>query len=83
MTGFVKKLVAIKNFGFIASSEDRKEYFFHREDFIGHWDDLVNDIENELRIEVRFEAVDSPKGLRAANVTRLDFPNQAVHETNE
>lgn len=77
MTGTVKHLIASKGFGFIRDAKG-VEYFFHREDFQGHWDDLVVDIDNnQMTVEVEFEPRETPKGARAANVMRLDFPNQA------
>lgn len=74
MKGIVKNVVANRNFGFIRCSGN--EYFFHREDFSGHWDDLVEDINKKERVEVEFEEKQSPKGPRAHNVRRLDWPNQ-------
>jgi len=81
MKGFVKRIIGQKGFGFIESN--RKEYFFHKQEFNGHWDDLVDDheglsAEKKARtepIEVEFEAVTTSKGLRATNVRRIDFPN--------
>jgi cold shock CspA family protein len=77
-TGVVKKLLELKNFGFINS--EGKDYFFHREDFLGHWDDLVSDYRSGIEIKVQFLREDSAKGLRARNVSRLDFPNQGELE---
>lgn len=71
MNGTVKKFVADKQFGFIRGT-DGKEYFFHKQDFSGFWDDLVTDMEAELTIPVRFESVPSQKGPRAGNVVRTD-----------
>ena len=72
-TGIVKGIVTNRNFGFLKSGNI--EYFFHRDDFNGHWDDLLNDI-IERDIHVNFEVVaDSPKGPRAKNVKRTDYPN--------
>lgn len=79
MTGNVVKLLDEKLFGFIQS--DGQEYFFHKMDFLGHWGDLVTDFKSggEL-IKVQFNGRDTAKGLRASNVNRKDFPNQAVSE---
>jgi cold shock CspA family protein len=74
MEGTIKTLIPNKGYGFIRSGQD--EYFFHRQDFNGHWDDLAADINAKERVEVEFEIVDSKKGPRASNVRRLDFPNQ-------
>lgn len=71
MTGIVKNILANKNFGFIRDSAG-VEYFFHREDFLGDWDDLTNRINNgKQRIVVRFEESNTPKGARASNVTMV------------
>lgn len=78
MNGFVNQVVEHKNFGFIKANG--KNYFFHRDDFIGHWGDLEEDY-NKLGgglIKVEFVEVESAKGPRAADVRRLDHPNQAV-----
>ena len=65
--GFVKS-ISPKSFGFIRS--DNKEYFFHRQDFNGDWNELTELFANsKQRVEVSFEVVaNSPKGPRAANV---------------
>lgn len=76
MIGIVKTLMPRRLFGFI-KAEDGKEYFFHRDDFKGFWDDLVAD-DSDKDVEVTFDIVESTKGLRAGNVSRTDFPNQAV-----
>lgn len=77
MKGIVKNIVQGKSFGFISVDTTRTELFFHREDFNGHWDDLVADHANgKHKIPVEFEQVNSPKGPRASNVKRIDFPNQ-------
>jgi cold shock CspA family protein len=80
MNGVIKRLVANRQFGFIRNNMTGTEYFFHKDDFNGHWNDLVNDAdEKSVEIPVNFDPIkDSPKGPRAANVRRLDYPNQAV-----
>jgi cold shock CspA family protein len=82
MKGIIKKLVPEKGYGFISigGSNHRDEYFFHQDDFIGHWNDLVEDYHIMEKIEVEFLGGSTPKGLRASNVTRLDYPNQAAVE---
>lgn len=75
MLGTIKNIVVKRAFGFIKS--DRQEYFFHRDDFNGHWDDLVNDWNNKDVVPVEFEVKQSDKGPRASNVRRTDHPNQA------
>jgi cold shock CspA family protein len=76
LTGNLKSLKPAKQFGFVR--HDKDEYFFHKEDFQGHWNDLCDDFESGKRIELYFEADRTPKGLRARNVSRTDHPNQAV-----
>jgi cold shock protein len=60
-TGKIKKLVKDKWFGFI-KVDSGHEYFFHKSDFMGVWDDL-----NEGD-EVQFVSKQTPKGPRASNV---------------
>lgn len=78
MRGLVKNLIPGKFYGFILEPITKNEYFFHREDFNGFWDDLMLDVGKDRlpKIEVTFDIVDSPKGPRANNVKRLDYPNQ-------
>jgi cold shock CspA family protein len=76
MKGNVVKVVGDKRFGFIRS-QNQGEYFFHKDDFSGHWDDLVVDMRTEKEIPVTFDPGESTKGLRAANVRRLDWPNES------
>ncbi len=80
MNGTIKNIVVKRAFGFIINPTTRTEYFFHRDDFNGHWDDLVNDheAEKDSHIPVEFEVVPSPKGPRASKVRRADYPNQAA-----
>jgi len=75
MKGTVRNLVSKRQFAFI-HGEDNVDYFFHRDDFNGHWSDLENDITTSA-IPVEFDiAAPTAKGPRAANVRRIDFPNQ-------
>lgn len=76
MIGTVKNIVVKRAFGFIKSNG--QEYFFHKDDFNGHWDDLVDDWNNKEEVSVEFEVTPSSKGPRASKVRRTDFPNQAV-----
>lgn len=70
MEGTVSRLVAERKFGFILSGKD--EFFFHRDDFNGHFDDLVEDVMKGIKIHVDFIPSKTSKGLRAAEVTRVD-----------
>jgi cold shock CspA family protein len=67
MTGTVKT-VTDKNYGFIIG-DDGKEYFFHRADFNGHWEDLYSDHRNNKKARVEFDVAQSTKGHRASNVS--------------
>ena len=71
MTGTVSRVIADKGFGFI-TGEDGQDYFFHRSDLGGFFDDLAADIGKGRKIKVQFESVPSPKGARASNVVRDD-----------
>ena len=72
MTGYVKSVKT--TYGFIKSGPN--EYFFHRDSFNGHWNDLVEDMSLEgQHIQVEFTPEESPKGLRASEVRRVQFPN--------
>lgn len=73
MRGEVISIVPKRGFGFIRA-EDLKDYFFHRDDFTGFWQDLQEDVVKG-HVSVVFEVVQNPKGLRAANVKREDWPN--------
>ena len=65
-----------KGFGFIRG-KDNKDYFFHKDDFNGHWGDLEADLEAKMNILVEFTPQSGKKGPRAGNVTRTDWPNEA------
>jgi len=84
LTGYIRNLVAPKKFAFITCDTDSTDYFFHKDDFNGHWIDLETDyLLNERegkKIRVQFEAGEPRKGPRAKNVSRLDFPNQSESE---
>ena len=84
MTGFVSSIPEGKYFGFISiegMGKKGKEIFFHQSDFKGHWSDLVEDFrDGRIKIDVEFDVVDTPKGPRASNVRRLDYPNQYPKE---
>jgi cold shock CspA family protein len=71
MKGKVIKLVLERRFGFI-EGEDGKEYFFHKDDLNGFFEDLAEDMMKGRKVDVTFTIVPSPKGPRAAEVTRVD-----------
>jgi cold shock CspA family protein len=70
MEGTLKTLNREKRYGFIKS--DKADYFFHRDDFDGHWEDLADDYDAEQQIKLEFEPTRTSKGLRAEEVRRLD-----------
>lgn len=80
MRGVVRMLNGEKRFGFIQT--DVGDFFFHASAFNGHWDDLEADFRSHKKIEVEFDRDNGPKGPRASNVSRLDWPNQAAREYN-
>jgi len=67
MTGKVARILTDKKFGFI-KGEDRKEYFFHKQDYLGDFDDLAIDLETGRNLTVTFDSVPSTKGPRAGRV---------------
>jgi len=71
MTGIVAKVMSEKGFGFIRGN-DKIDYFFHRSEFEGFFDDLVTDTNAGQKVEVSFDPVPSAKGARAGAVKRLD-----------
>lgn len=77
MIGLVRTVKNQKGYGFIVDG-DGIDHFFHRSEFKGHWNDLCDDFDNNVKIAVMFEA-DTPgeRGPRAKNVRRTDHPNQA------
>lgn len=77
MIGTVIRLIHAKNFGFIRT-RDGDEYFFHRDDFNGHWHDLTLDhAGGKVEVDVSFEKSHrTAKGLRAENVMRTNHPNE-------
>ncbi len=59
MTGKVKRIVETRGFGFISVPGDKNEYFFHRDDFNGHWDDMISDLKTS-EVPVEFDAMPVP-----------------------
>jgi cold shock CspA family protein len=70
MEGTIVRMFSDKKFGFL-QDEHGKDYFFHSSDVNGFFDDLVEDLQKGQKIHVTFDVVASPKGARAANVTRV------------
>lgn len=66
--GRVKWFSVEKGFGFIAPTDGSKDVFVHRNNVQGlGWDEGLRDGE-----EVEYEVEQTPKGLSAKNVERLD-----------
>lgn len=87
MKGTIVRLNEARQFGFIKAENQGRyingDYFFHRDDFVGHWNDMVADYHSrgkEDPIRVEFTETKTEKGFRALNVTRLDYPNQSSVE---
>ena len=72
--GRVVRLPEGKQFGFV-QNPDGQDVFFHRDDFNGHWNDLLKDFRKGIIINVSFDENRAAKGLRATEVRRLDHPN--------
>jgi cold shock CspA family protein len=62
MTGKIARVIPDKGFGFI-KGEDGKEYFFHRSEINGFWEEFITDAKVEFDNDEN-----SVKGPRAANV---------------
>lgn len=76
MQGWIKSLQSQKGYGFIQVEDSKEEYFFHRDDFTGHWTDMVGDYTlGGSKIYVDFEAKKTPKGWRAEKVRRTGWPD--------
>ncbi len=76
LTGRVVRIPEGKNFGFIKGDADT-EYFFHREDFSGHWFDMVKDVAGGHTVKVTFITQESAKGPRAGDIRREGHPNES------
>jgi cold shock CspA family protein len=70
MNGVISNMIPTKKFGFI-SGDNGQEYFFHYSEVLVDWDLLLNYFTKNGggKVKVTFEAVKTPKGPRARNVT--------------
>lgn len=75
MSGTVRTLNGMKKYGFITTKANG-DFFFHKEDFLGYWDDLENDFNASKVINVEFKMGETEKGPRAREVRRTEFPNE-------
>lgn len=73
--GIVRTINGMKKYGFI-SSHQYGEFFFHKQDFQGFWDDLENDFNKGQEIKVEFTIGKTEKGPRALEVKRTKFLNE-------
>lgn len=75
MTGIVTKIIREKQFGFIKSSQNGKDYFFHKDDCLNDlWEQLILNFFGESggTSNVEFDDDRTDKGLRARNVRKLE-----------
>ena len=78
MIGTIKTMPPKKGFCFVVAPNG-KEYFLHRSEFHGFWDDLELDFNNtDDSIEIQFDEAESPRGPRAANAKRNAWPNEGT-----
>lgn len=68
--GKIRSLIYGRQYGFISSGGH--EYFFHKDDYDGDWDQLIEDHNKEgSHVQVEFEPTTTTKGFRASDVTRV------------
>ena len=75
----VKKIIPQRNYGFLVNDATGEEIFLHRDDFSGFWDDLEKDANDKTPKVIHIECdinANNPKGPRAENASRKDWPNQ-------
>lgn len=68
VNGKIVRVVMDRNFGFVRIDNQRGDYFFHRDDFKGEWEALVN---HPKELAVTCVVVESPKGPRVGDVTPI------------
>lgn len=74
--GIIRKIETKKGFGFI-TVKGLSDHFFHADDFLGFWNDLIKDYNDGIDIPVEFTSARTDKGMRAKNVRRTDHPNES------
>lgn len=74
MNGTVSNVLPAKLYGFI-SGRDGLEYFFHKEEFVSNWQELVAGfaISGANIIQVSFDPMRTQKGPRAKNVSVIEL----------
>jgi hypothetical protein len=66
--GQVARIIIEKRFGFIRVG--RNEYFFHRDDCLGSWLDIIQKYMAKQEVNVNCEIQeDNPKGPRVIHIT--------------
>lgn len=71
-TSYIRSIPQGKNFGFIKATDNSKDdLFFHKDDYLGEWNELVFAFNKNDRIQVEFDVVSNNKGPRAENVRRI------------
>lgn len=70
MEGTIRKIKPENSYAFITT--DKADYFMHKSDYDGHWQDLIDDVLKGIAVPVEFEPKKTEKGLRAAEVRRLE-----------
>ena len=70
MKGRIRSLIYGRQYGFIVVGG--KDYFFHKDDYDGDWDQLIEDHNKDnSNVEVEFTEAESRRGLRAQLVRRI------------
>lgn len=71
MRGRIRSVIYGRQYGFIVLNG--KDYFFHKDDYDGNWDQLIDDHNKDgSHIEVEFTEAESSRGLRASEVRRVE-----------
>jgi len=76
MKGQIIKVMPDKLFGFIRG-EDHQDYFFHKTDMLASYEDCVSSVMNGQTLNVEFEPVHTPKGLRARVIVMSQDQSQS------
>lgn len=64
--GKIVRVLPDKKYGFVRIV--RQDYFFHKDDYTGNWDQLID---SDRKLEVSCVIVESPKGPRVGDVRPL------------
>lgn len=69
LTGEIVRIIPDKRFGFVRIPGHSKDFFFHRDDYQGRWEDLLD---HKHKVKVSCVVVESAKGPRCADVTPIE-----------